>query len=81
MNRLQHCFDDDAGDESGEGWNQLFQGMRHDPSAPLMDFAARDHSPALKAWTADEPCGYVDGLNVYNAPPDDPINAVEPLGT
>ena len=80
MNRLQDCFDeDDSGDDVSAG--PLFQGMRHDPSVPLTDFAARSFSPALKAWMQDEPCGYVDGLNVYNAPPDNPINAVDPLGT
>jgi hypothetical protein len=45
----------DPGEEIGEG--PLFQGMRHDPSIPLMDFAARDFSPALQAWMQDEPCG------------------------
>ena len=80
MNRLQGCFDDDdAGDDVSAG--PSFQGMRHDPAHDALHFQMRDHSPTLKAWMQDEPCGYVDGLNVYNAPPDDPINAVDPLGT
>jgi len=79
MNRLQDCFDDD---DAGDGFaGQLFQGMRHDPAHDALHFQQRGHSPTLKAWMQDEPCGYVDGLNVYNAPPDNPINAVDPLGT
>jgi hypothetical protein len=58
MNRLQECFDDDA----GESWNYLFQGLRHDPSTPLMNFAARNFSPAMRAWMNGEPCGYVDRM-------------------
>ena len=53
MNRLQDCFDDDnAGGEIGTG--PLFQGMRHDPSVPLNDFAARHFSPALARWIDQE---------------------------
>jgi RHS repeat-associated protein len=78
MNRLQGCFDDDAGDDVSAG--PLFQGMRHDPSVPLTDFAPRHFSPAMKAWMPADPVAYVDGLNWYNAPPDNPINKVNPLG-
>ncbi len=78
MNRLQDCFDDDDGDGFA---GQLFQGMRHDPSAPLIDFRHRDFSPTLKSWMDQEPLGYVDGLNVYNAPVDEPVNPINPLGT
>ncbi len=76
MNRLQDCFDDDdAGDA-------MFQGMRHDPEqAAFFTGQGRHFSPALKAWMADEPCGYVDSLNVYNAPVDEPVNPINPLGT
>jgi RHS repeat-associated protein len=79
MNRLQDCFDDD---DAGDGFaGQLFQGMRHDPSVPLTDFARRHFSPTLKNWMPADPVAYVDGLNWYNAPPANPINAVDPLGT
>jgi RHS repeat-associated protein len=78
MNRLQGCFDDDAGDDVA---GPLFQGMRHDPAIDAMHFQQRDHSPTLKAWASQEPCGYVDGLNVYSAPVDEPINPINPLGT
>jgi RHS repeat-associated protein len=54
--------------------------MRHDPSVPLTDFAPRHFSPAMKAWMPADPVAYVDGLNWYNAPPDNPINKVNPLG-
>lgn len=80
MNRLQHCFDDD---DAGDGFRagHVFQGMRHDPSAPLPHFATRDFSPTLERWMQHEPCGYVDGLNVYSASVDHPMVAVDPLGT
>ncbi len=47
----QRCVDEpaaEAGDETEAG--PLFQGMQHDPSAPLWDFAARHFSPALARW-------------------------------
>jgi RHS repeat-associated protein len=79
MNRLQDCFDDD---DPGEGFpGQLFQETRHDPSVSLPDFALRDFSPVLQRWTLDDPCGYVDGMNVYSAPVDHPMVAVNPLDT
>jgi hypothetical protein len=54
MNRLQRCFDDDAAAEAFAG--HLFQGMRHDPSALLVDLAARDFSPTLERLRGrDEP--------------------------
>jgi RHS repeat-associated protein len=77
MNRLQDCFDDYDDGFAG----QLFQGMRHDLSAPLTDFAPRHFSPALARWMDQDPCGYVEGLNWYNAPVDEPMNPINPLGT
>ena len=69
----------DAG-ESGEGFNQMFQGGRVDPDAGLMDFRHRDMHPCVQRWLGQEPLGYVDGPNVYNAPIDEPVNRVDPLG-
>ena len=66
--------------ESGTGFNQLFQGMAFDPAASLYDFRNRACSPALAAWAPHDPLGYVDGLNVYNVPPDHPLIRVDPLG-
>jgi hypothetical protein len=76
INRLQDCFDDD---DVAEG--PLFQGIRHDPSVPLVDFAPRDHIPAFKAWMQDEPCGCVHGMNHYIVERDNSIHAVNPLRT
>ena len=71
-------------DQIDDGFaHQLFQGMRHDPSVPLTNFAPRAHSPTLKAWIQHEPsgpCPYVDGQNLYAAPVDEPVNPINPLG-
>jgi RHS repeat-associated protein len=63
------------------GWNYQFQGMRHDASVPLFEDRQRDMHPGMAWWMDTEPLGYVDGLNVYTAPMDDPVNPVDPLGT
>ncbi len=61
------------GEDFAEG--TLFQGMRHDPEqAAFFMGQGRHFSPTLKAWTEDEPCGYVEGLNLYASPIDDPSN-------
>lgn len=36
--------------------------------------------PKLAKWSGPEPAAYVDGMNWYNAPPANPINALNPLG-
>jgi RHS repeat-associated protein len=79
MNRLQDCFDDDASNATGAG--PLFQGGRHDPSHDTLYLPMRDHSPVRKAWTDQDPADYVDGLNAYTAPVDEPLRVVDPLGT
>mgnify|MGYP001556684963 CR=1 FL=1 len=52
--------------------------MRHDPALDAMHFQQRDHRPTLNAWMQDEPAGYVDTLNAYNAPAD--TNHSRPTG-
>jgi len=39
-----------------------------------------DLPTTLWRWIAHEPPAYVDGVNLYAALPDNPINAVNPLG-
>jgi RHS repeat-associated protein len=75
--RTRRSAADEAG---GVGCNHLFQGMAFDSAAGLYDFRNRAYSPALAAWSPHDPIGYVDGLNVYNVPPDDPLIRVDPLG-
>ncbi len=70
-----------AGEETGTGFHQLFQGGRVDSAAGLYDFRTRDFSPTLRRWVQNEPLAYVDGLNVYDVPPDHPIVRVDPRST
>ncbi len=70
-----------AGEEiAEESLHQLWQGMKFDPTMSFCNFA-RAYSPTVKRWAEADPVGYVDGLNVYNAPVDEPISPVDPLGT
>jgi RHS repeat-associated protein len=69
----------DAGQQIGEGFNQMFQGGRVDPEASLIDFRQRDMHPGIARWIDQEPLAYVDGLNVYLAMNDNPINRIEPV--
>ncbi len=70
-----------SGADAGATWDHKFQGMRFDPKDTVLCERQRAYSPTLKAWMQDDPCGHVDGLNWYNAPPDEPINPINPLGT
>jgi RHS repeat-associated protein len=80
MNRLQDCFDDDFGNGTGAG--PLFQGGRFDPEqAKLLGFQHRAFHSKAQPWNDQDSAGYVDGLNAYTAPVDEPIRAVDPLGT
>ena len=51
------------------------------PANEAIEFVERvDLHTALRRWIAHEPLAYVDGQNLYEALPDNPINAVNPLG-
>jgi RHS repeat-associated protein len=61
-------------------WNMTFQGARHDPSKPLFE-PGRAFDPTVAPWADHDPLAYVDGMNHYIVEGDNPINAVNPLGT
>jgi RHS repeat-associated protein len=70
-----------GGEPIGESLaGQLFQGAVYDTAAGLHDCRNRTYSPTLAAWVPHDPLGYVDGLNVYTVPSDNPTCAVDPLG-
>ena len=69
------------GGDANPMWDCKFQGMRLDPNDHMFYERQRSYSPTVKPWANHEPMGYVDGLNVYAAPVDDPVNPVNPLGT
>jgi RHS repeat-associated protein len=68
----------DAGDESAGG--PLFQGMAFDPKDAALFQHHRAFAPELAKWVQAD-LGYGDGLNYYKFEGDNPINAVNPLGT
>jgi RHS repeat-associated protein len=71
----------DAGDWSEYlAWNITFQGVRHDSSKPLFE-RQRTFDPMVAPWANHDPVAYVDGMNHYIVEGDNPINAVNPLGT
>lgn len=56
------------------------QGGRVDPATGLVHFRMREYDPELMRWTRQDPAGYVDGLMVYTAFSESPINYVDPQG-
>jgi RHS repeat-associated protein len=64
---------------SGYGWKFLFQAGRQDNSG-LYSFRHRDYDPVMGRWIEQDPKGYVDGLNLYQAFGSNPVNRTDPLG-
>jgi RHS repeat-associated protein len=59
-------------------WLYLFQGMRVDGSMDLSQ--TRWYDPALGRWNQQDPMGYVDGLNLYQAELGNTVVGLDPLG-
>jgi RHS repeat-associated protein len=58
----------------------LHQGGRHDSTLKLSHFRNRDLHVELGRWTRQDPLGFVDGSNVYQAYVSSPVNGVDPSG-
>ncbi len=56
----------------------LFEGMRHDPEQAWPYGCGRAFDPTVSRWLDAGPCGYMDGLDAYAAPVDDPVNPINP---
>jgi RHS repeat-associated protein len=65
---------------SDYGMQYLFQGMRYSANSGLFRADARDYSTALGTWTEEDPAGYMDNLNLYNAFASDPELMSDPTG-
>lgn len=69
----------DAGG-SDFGWVHLHQGGRYDATTGLYHFRFRDYDPELGRWTRQDPAGYVDGGNLYEALLSSPVSWLDPSG-
>lgn len=56
------------------------QGARCDVDTGLYRFGARDYCPVLGRWMGQDPAGYVDGSNRYQAFNGRPAGNVDPIG-
>jgi RHS repeat-associated protein len=61
-------------------WVYLFQSGRRDATTGLYKFEQRDYNPALGTWMEQDPAGYINGLNRYQAFGDRPLSMVDPSG-
>jgi RHS repeat-associated protein len=55
-------------------WIYGFQGGRYDSYAGLYNFQRREYDPTLGRWMQQDPAGYVDGKNLYQALLDAPTD-------
>jgi RHS repeat-associated protein len=65
---------------SSLGWNRLFQGREYVPALDAYDFRNRLLLPALGRFAQEDPLGYVDSLNLYQAFGGGWVNATDPWG-
>jgi len=61
-------------------WVYRWQGGRYDSTTGLYNFRNRDYSPTLGRWVQQDPIGYIDGANLYQAMLGAPIGNVDPMG-
>ncbi|MBK9376749.1 MAG: RHS repeat protein [Holophagales bacterium] len=59
--------DGSARTTSAFGWNRLFQGREYVAALEAYDFRNRHLLPALGRFAQEDPLGYVDSLNLYQA--------------
>lgn len=65
---------------SAYGWNRLFQGREYIPLLDAYDFRARLLIPELGRFGQEDPAGYEDSPNLYQAFLGDWANHVDPEG-
>jgi len=63
-----------------KNWVYRWQGGQYDSTTGLYNFRNRDYSPTLGRWMQQDPIGYVDGANLYQAMLGAPIQNVDPMG-
>ncbi|MFZ4660948.1 MAG: RHS repeat-associated core domain-containing protein [Caldilineaceae bacterium] len=57
-----------------------FAGGQYDGQTGLVRFGARDYDPVVGRWTAKDPIGFDDDLNLFGYVSNDPINFIDPDG-
>jgi RHS repeat-associated protein len=57
------------------GWGYLYQGMWQDPVTGLYHTPNRDYSAALGRWMEQDPAGYINGSDVYQAMDSSPLSS------
>ncbi|HYN42513.1 MAG TPA: RHS repeat-associated core domain-containing protein, partial [Thermoanaerobaculia bacterium] len=72
--------DGSARTTSAFGWNRLFQGREYVAALEAYDFRNRHLLPALGRFAQEDPLGYVDSLNLYQAFGGGWVNATDPWG-
>lgn len=65
---------------SAFGWDRLFQGREYVASLEAYDFRNRLLVPELGRFAQEDPLGYVDSLNLYQAFGGGWVNATDPWG-
>jgi len=64
----------------GQGFVYGFQGGRYDVNTGTYYFRSRWYDPATGTWMSQDPAGYVNGANLYQAWLGKPISSVDPYG-
>ncbi len=72
--------DGSARTASAYGWNRLFQGREYVAALEAYDFRNRLLVPELGRFAQEDPLGYVDSLNLYQAFGGGWVNATDPWG-
>ncbi|MCP4214098.1 MAG: hypothetical protein GY765_05540, partial [bacterium] len=67
-------------DNSVIGNEILFQGRRYDKETNLYYYRARSYDPVMGRFLQNDPLGYVDSMNMYQAFNQNPVNFVDPMG-
>ncbi len=70
----------DADGESDVAFVHGHQGLRYNSATDLYDSRLRPYDPALGRFASQDPLGYIDGANRYQAYGGGPGNHVDPLG-
>jgi RHS repeat-associated protein len=66
---------------SSVGNPYMFTGRNYDSETGLYYYRARYYSPYIGRFLQTDPIGYEDGLNLYTYVQNNPIIAIDPMGT
>ena len=66
---------------SSYGWAYLHQGLRLDATTGVYDDRNRVYVVSFARFAQEDPAGYINGANIFQAYCDNPIRYLDPLGT